>query len=51
MLLLFSDYNECVVSNGGCEQLCFNLIPGHQCGCHDGFELHENGQTCNGRLI
>ena len=44
----FIDYNECVVNNGDCDQLCYNLIPGHQCGCEDGYVLQEDNQTCTG---
>ena len=46
--LLISDYDECVDDNGGCEQLCINLIPGHMCDCYGGYNLGDDGQSCNG---
>ena len=47
-VLMSVDYDECAVNNGDCQQLCYNLIPGHQCGCLEGYTLNRNGQTCNG---
>lgn len=45
-----SDYNECLDSNGGCEQLCVNSISSFQCNCLDGFVLDVNGANCSGKL-
>ena len=47
-VLMFVDYDECAVNNGNCQQLCYNLIPGHQCDCLEGYTLDEDGQTCKG---
>ena len=39
----------CQVSNGGCEQECFDQPDGgHICGCRDGFRLDANGRDCIG---
>ena len=46
--ILMSDSNECVNNNGGCEQFCYNLIPGYHCDCQDGYALADDGHTCNG---
>ena len=47
-VLMSVDYDECAVNNGDCQQLCYNLIPGRQCDCLEGYTLNGNGQTCNG---
>ena len=44
-----TDYNECLVDNGSCEQICTNEIPGYNCSCRDGFTLNVNQTTCDGR--
>ena len=47
-----TDYDECLFENGGCNHICTNLIPGHECNCvSGGFELDEDGYTCSGVLI
>jgi deleted-in-malignant-brain-tumors protein 1 len=43
-----NDYNECLVDNGNCSQICSNLIPGHQCSCIDGYELDDDQRNCSG---
>ena len=41
-----TDFNECVVNNGGCDQICINTIPGHWCDCNDGYSLDNDNITC-----
>ena len=43
---LSTDYNECINSNGGCDQICINTIPGYYCDCFDGFTLDTDNTTC-----
>lgn len=38
--------DECAVDNGGCQHVCRNRIGSHECSCHSGFWLHENGRDC-----
>ena len=45
-IICFVDYDECSVSNGGCDQVCTNTIPGHQCSCHDLHSLDSDNTTC-----
>ena len=40
------DYNECLISNGNCSQVCVNEIPGFHCECESGQILHPDGRTC-----
>ena len=40
------DYNECLISNGNCSQICVNEIPGFHCECESGQILHPDGRTC-----
>ena len=47
-LFLFSptDYNECTVDNGGCEQKCVNVIPAYECQCYTGYSLDSDKSSC-----
>ena len=42
------DINEC---NGTtpCDQLCMNTVGSYECGCSSGYELQQDGQTCEGQ--
>ena len=40
------DRDECQENNGGCSQLCTNLIPGFECSCRPGHILHADQSTC-----
>ncbi|XP_067928524.1 bone morphogenetic protein 1-like [Watersipora subatra] len=42
----FTDRDECVVRNGGCQHVCKNTIGSYVCSCHSGFTLHENRHDC-----
>lgn len=42
----FLDENECVVGNGGCEQICTNTVASYECSCQPGYKLHENFHDC-----
>ena len=42
--------DECAANNGGCEQVCTNMIRGHNCSCRSGFLLEANGQNCTGKI-
>jgi hypothetical protein len=41
------DINECLINNGGCQQLCSNSAGGYSCTCNTGFTLAFDGKTCN----
>ncbi|XP_042562422.1 endosialin-like [Clupea harengus] len=38
--------NSCEVENGGCEHLCLNADGYSYCACSAGYELEEDGQSC-----
>ena len=40
------DEDECEDGNGGCSQICNNLPGNYQCDCEDGYELQDDGTTC-----
>ena len=42
------DINECLVNNGGCEQLCRNVPGSSQCACRTGYRLSSDMTTCQG---
>ena len=39
--------NECLNSNGGCAQLCFDHPGSYTCGCLPGYRLSANGKFLN----
>lgn len=41
-----TDLNECEVDNFGCEHECFNTWGSAMCGCHEGYQLSEDGKNC-----
>ncbi|XP_065171165.1 protein tolkin-like [Atheta coriaria] len=41
-----ADMDECAINNGGCQHDCINTLGSYQCGCHNGFVLHENKKDC-----
>jgi len=44
------EINECLIRNGGCSQLCINVVgpPGsYHCQCLPGFTLQADGVTCD----
>jgi hypothetical protein len=45
------DINECLVNNGGCEQICRNVPGSNQCTCLSGYRLSNDKKTCEGRKI
>ena len=45
-----ADINQCAESNGGCAQQCTNLVPGFECSCNAGYQLGQDGTSCNGKL-
>ena len=49
-LSLLPDINECMVENGGCNDLCVNLEGSFKCTCPDGFFLSADGK-CIGTII
>ena len=47
--LLFSDTDECAVSNGGCSHQCVNTAPGYRCKCPEpDLYLSSDNKTCVG---
>ena len=47
MFINFADVDECMSTNGGCDQVCLNLIGSYLCSCNAGYSL-ESGSTCSG---
>ena len=44
---LFLDDNECENPSHGCSHQCTNTPGSFVCSCNDGYELDEDGNTCN----
>ena len=58
MYIHYTDINECLVDDGGCEFSCTNLEGisnttglGYQCGCDYGYQLAPNNHDCNGMYV
>ena len=43
-----TDINECNENENPCDQHCNNTVGSFTCSCDDGYELDENGRSCNG---
>ena len=42
------DVDECQ-NTTSCDQLCTNTVGSYECGCTSGYELQQDGQTCEGQ--
>ena len=46
--LCHSDIEECATDTHNCSQLCVELDGGYECNCFNGYELGDDGITCEG---
>ena len=46
--IFLSDVNECLISNGGCQHICNNVLGSYVCSCQSGHSLNVDGHTCDG---
>ena len=58
LLIYYTEINECLTGNGGCEFSCTNLEGvnsttglGYQCGCDNGYQLAPNNHDFNGMCV
>ena len=50
-VLLSVDINECASdAANNCQQVCHNSEGSYTCECNSGYELEENGYTCEGTV-
>lgn len=42
----FQEIDECKLNNHGCEQNCINTLEGYRCTCRFGYQLRDDGKTC-----
>lgn len=40
------EFDECVLTDHGCEHNCTNTLGGYECSCKIGYELHSDGKHC-----
>lgn len=40
------EFDECELTNHGCEHDCINTLGGFECSCKNGYELHSDGKHC-----
>ena len=49
--LCFTDIDECLISNGGCKDICLNFPRGsYNCACKQGFVLKSDQKSCQGNF-
>jgi len=44
------DIDECLVTNGGCDQICSNMEGSFECSCADGYRYPTDGRSDNTNL-
>lgn len=44
----YTDINECVNNNAGCDHDCINEHGSYKCVCKKGFSLTADGYSCEG---
>ena len=50
-IIISSDIDECLTSNGGCQHICMNTPGSRQCQCRTGYILASDGRSCKGMCI
>ena len=45
---IYTDINECLDNNGGCNQGCTNTVGSYECTCDPGHFLSDDQHTCVG---
>ena len=45
------DVDECAEGVHDCDQECINNAGSFTCSCANGYELAEDGYTCNGKTV
>ena len=51
MKVCFVDIDECLISNGGCNQICSNSYGSFECSCGEGYSLAEDNFNCDGKML
>lgn len=51
VFFFFAEFDECALTDHGCEHDCINTLGGYECSCRIGYELHSDGKHCEGKEI
>ena len=43
------ELDECLSGENDCGQLCIDTVDSYKCGCKQGWELADDGKTCEGK--
>ena len=43
------DLDECLTNNGECEHSCTNIDGSYECSCNPGYEIGNDGKSCEGK--
>ena len=49
MSLIATDYDECNITDHGCQQKCENAPGSFYCACRVGYQLNVDNKTCSGK--
>lgn len=47
--LSYTDFDECSVNNGGCQDICTNTDGSYYCSCQAGYIFGPDNKTCVGK--
>ena len=50
IIFSFTDIDECLFANGGCEDQCLNFNGSFQCQCREDSFLENDGVSCRGKV-
>ncbi|KAK0168286.1 hypothetical protein PV327_002110 [Microctonus hyperodae] len=43
---VMKEFDECALTDHGCQHDCINTLGGYECSCRIGYELHSDGKHC-----
>ena len=51
LIMHFSDLDECLTNNGGCNQTCTNSEGSFECSCRTGYRIEADNFGCEGKIF
>ncbi|XP_042334015.1 epidermal growth factor-like protein 7 [Sceloporus undulatus] len=46
-----TDVDECAGGRHGCSEVCLNVAGSYRCACQPGYELQEDGKSCQAQVV
>ena len=50
-MIICTDFDECANDSSLCDHNCTNTDGSFTCSCNNGYELDDNGRSCNGMYM